>query len=228
MRRLVEHVAAIATAYPDDIVPGSELYGRLQTVVRAVEVVAHAFQVRSQVLSEQVKIEYQRAVYGMGQLVAKVGRERRELESNAGRRNRRDYRRRPSREREFEISGKIEKLLAERLRDREVPESVAEFLKGVWLRHLRTAVLRDGEESAGYQAALKVVDDLLWTIDGEGQRRSRSELAQRIPGDAEDPDPGDQRHRREAGRLPAVLRRDVPDPPAADAEAAQVGRRQRR
>jgi hypothetical protein len=62
-----------------------------------------------------------------------------------------------------------------------VPESVAEFLKGVWLRHLRTAVLRDGEESAGYQAALKVVDDLLWTIDGEGQRRSRSELAQRIP-----------------------------------------------
>ena len=181
MRRLVEHVAAIATAYPDDISRGSELYGRLQTVVRAVEVVAHAFQVRSQVLSEQVKIEYQRAVYGMGQLVSKVTRERRDLEANTGRRNRRDYRNRPSREREFEISGKIEKLLAERLRDREVPESVAEFLKGVWLRHLRTAVLRDGEESAGYQAALKVVDDLLWTIDGEGQRRSRSELAQRIP-----------------------------------------------
>jgi hypothetical protein len=62
-----------------------------------------------------------------------------------------------------------------------VPESVSEFLTGVWLRHLRTAVLRDGEESAGYKAALKVVDDLLWTIDGEGQRRSRSELAQRIP-----------------------------------------------
>jgi len=181
VRRLVEHLAAIATAYPDDVARGSELYARLQTVVRAVEVVAHAFQVRSQVLSEQVKIEYQRAVYGMGQLVSKVTRERRELEANTGRRNRRDYRRRPSREREFEISGKIEKLLAERLRDREVPESVSEFLKGVWLRHLRTAVLRDGEESAGYKAALKVVDDLLWTIDGEGQRRSRSELAQRIP-----------------------------------------------
>lgn len=181
VRRLVEHVAAIATAYPDDIDRGSELYGRLQTVVRAVEVVAHAFQVRSQVLSEQVKIEYQRAIYGMGQLVSKVTRERSDLDANAGRRNRRDYRNRPSREREFEISGRIEKLLAERLRDREVPESVAEFLKGVWLRHLRTAVLRDGEESAGYQAALKVVDDLLWTIDGEGRRRSRSELAQRIP-----------------------------------------------
>ncbi|MBA3477860.1 MAG: DUF1631 family protein [Lautropia sp.] len=181
MRRLIEHVSAIATAYPDDIARGSELYGRLQTVVRAVEVVAHAFQVRSQVLSEQVKIEYQRAVYGMTQLVSKVTRERRELEANTGRRNRRDYRRRPSREREFEISGKIEKLLTDRLQNREVPETVAEFLKGVWLRHLRTAVLRDGEESAGYQAALKVVDDLLWTIDGEGQRRSRSELAQRIP-----------------------------------------------
>jgi hypothetical protein len=181
VRRLVEHVAAIATAYPDDIARGSELHARLQTVVRAVEVVAHAFQVRSQVLSEQVRIEYQRATYGMSQLVSKVTRERRELEANNGRRNRRDYRRRPSREREFEISGRIEKLLTERLQDRQVPETVAEFLKGVWLRHLRTAVLRDGEESAGYQAALKVVDDLLWTIDGEGQRRSRSELAQRIP-----------------------------------------------
>ncbi len=181
VRRLVEQVAAIATAYPDDMARGSELHGRLQTVVRAVEVVAHAFQVRSQVLAEQVRIEYRRATAGMGQLVSKVTRERRELEASAGRRNRRDYRNRPSREREFEISGRIEKLLAERLKDREVPESVAQFLKGVWLRHLRTAVLRDGEESAGYQAALAVVDDLLWTLDSQGSRQSRGELAQRIP-----------------------------------------------
>jgi hypothetical protein len=181
VRRLVEQVAAIATAYPDDMARGSELHGRLQTVVRAVEVVAHAFQVRSQVLAEQVRMEYRRATAGMGQLVSKVTRERRDLEANAGRRNRRDYRNRPSREREFEISGRIEKLLTERLKDRQVPESVAEFLKGVWLRHLRTAVLRDGEESAGYQAALQVVDDLLWTLDSQGSRQSRGELAQRIP-----------------------------------------------
>ncbi len=181
VRRLVEQVAAIATAYPDDMARGSELHGRLQTVVRAVEVVAHAFQVRSQVLAEQVRTEYRRATAGMGQLVSKVTRERRDLEANAGRRNRRDYRNRPSREREFEISGRIEKLLSERLKDRQVPESVAEFLKGVWLRHLRTAVLRDGEESAGYQAALQVVDDLLWTLDSQGSRQSRGELAQRIP-----------------------------------------------
>ena len=103
-----------------------------------------------------------------------------------------------------------------------MPESVAEFLKGVWLRHLRTAVLRDGEESAGYQAALKVVDDLLWTIDGEGQRRSRSELAQRIPEMLKILTQGISDIGARAGRLPAVLRRDVPDPPAADAEAPEV------
>ncbi|MGE0801682.1 MAG: DUF1631 family protein [Lautropia sp.] len=181
VRRLVEHIAAIATAYPDELARGSELHARIQTVVRAVEVVAHAFQIRSTVLSEQVGIEYRRANYGIGQLVSKVTRERHELESNVGRRNRRDYRRRPSREREIEVSSRIEQLLDARLQGRDVPETVVEFLKSAWLRHLRTAVLRDGEESPGYQAALNVVDDLLWTIDGAGERRSRTELAQRIP-----------------------------------------------
>src|SRR5690606_41482027 len=103
------------------------------------------------------------------------------LEETPGRRNRRDYARRPSREREEEVTGQLHAMLAERLRKHPAPESVRDFLMNVWLRHLRTAALRDGEESAEFQVSMRVVDDLLWSLDESGERHSRRELAQRIP-----------------------------------------------
>ena len=181
MRRLVENLSAISVAYADDVTKGSELYRRLETVVRAVEVVAHAFQTRSSVLGEQVRREYERAAQGVAQLVSRVAKERTALESTPGRRNRRDYSRRPSREREQEVTRRLESELRDRLARCEVPESVRDFLLGVWLRHLRTALLRDGEESAQFRLAIQVVDDLLWSLDTSGPRQSRRELAGRIP-----------------------------------------------
>lgn len=181
VRRLVENVAAISVAYADDVTKGSELYRRLDTVVRAVEVVSHAFQARSTVLGDQVRREYERAAQGVAQLVTRVAKERHALESTPGRRNRRDFNRRPSREREQEVTRRLESALRERIARCAVPESVREFLLGVWLRHLRTALLRDGEDSPTYRLAMQVVDDLLWTLDTTGPRQSRSQLASRIP-----------------------------------------------
>jgi hypothetical protein len=181
VRRLVEHIAAISVAYADDVVQGSELYRRLETVVRAVEVVAHAFQSRSVVLGDQVRKEYTRAAQGVTQIVAKVAKERRALEATPGRRNRRDYSRRPSRDRELVVTRRLEDALHERLARHDVPDSVREFVLGVWLRHLRTAALRDGEDSSAYRLAMQVVDDLLWSLDESAPRPSRSQLASRIP-----------------------------------------------
>ncbi len=181
VRKLVENVAAISVAYADDVTKGSELYRRLDTVVRAVEVVSHAFQARSTVLGDQVRREYERAAHGVSQLVTRVAKERHALESTPGRRNRRDFNRRPSRERELEVTRRLESALRERIARCAVPESVQEFLLGVWLRHLRTALLRDGEDSPTYRLAMQVVDDLMWTLDSTGPRQSRSQLASRIP-----------------------------------------------
>ena len=181
LRRLVEHVAAISLAYADDVVPGSELHRRLDTVVRAVEVVSHAFQSRSSVLGEQVRREYDRAQQGVAQLVSRVEKDRRALEATPARRNRRDFTRRPSTAREQDVTQRLHARLDERLRGRDVPESVRDFLHGAWLRQLRTAVLRDGEDSPAYRVAMQVVDDLLWTLDGGGRRASRRQLAVRIP-----------------------------------------------
>jgi hypothetical protein len=181
VRRLVEHLAAISVAYADDVTQGSELYRRLDTVVRAVEVVSHAFQMRSTVLGEQVRREYQRAAQGVTQLVSRVANERHALDATPGRRNRRDYTRRPSREREQAVTRRLEGELHERIDRHDVPDSVRDFLLGVWLRHLRTAMLRDGEGSSSYRLALQVVDDLLWSLDAGGPRPSRRQLASRIP-----------------------------------------------
>ena len=181
LRKLVEHFGAISTAFGDDIVRGSELYRRLETVVRAVEIVSSALQSRSAVMAQQVEKEYSRAARSVGQLIDRVVRERRTLEETPSRRNRRDYARRPSRERERLVTEHLRTLLAERLDRHQAPESVRDFVTNVWLRHMRTAALRNGEESAEFRVSLQVVDDLLWSLDEGDERRSRRELAQRIP-----------------------------------------------
>lgn len=180
LRRLIEHVGAISVAFAEDLNRGSELHRRLETIVRAIEVVTGALQTRSSVIARQVEREYTRAAQHVGQLIERVARERQSLEAAPGRRNRRDYSRRPGPDRERLVTERIREMIEKRLSGGEVPESVREFLQNVWLRHLRTAALRSGEDSADFQVAMQVVDDLIWSLDS-GAGGSRRELAERIP-----------------------------------------------
>lgn len=181
LRRLLEHFGAISIGHSDEITRGSELHRRLETVVRAIEIVASALQTRSAVMAQQVQKEFARAARSVGQVIEHIAREHRTLEAAPGRRNRRNYGRRPGPELEQEVTTRVRDLLEERLRRHEPPESVRQFLMDLWLRHLRTAVLRDGEHSAAFQVSLQVVDDLLWSLDEQGRPFSRGELAQRVP-----------------------------------------------
>ncbi len=181
LRRLIENFGAIATAYSDEFVKGGELHRRLETVVRAVEIVSSALQTRSAVISQHVDREYGRAVRNVTKLVDRVVNERTTLESTPARQNRRDYRRRPDKQREIEVSEKLRLMLEERIDNHQIPDSAKEFILSVWLRHLRTAVLRDGEESTEFKLALEVVDDLLWSMETGVRKQSRGALAKRIP-----------------------------------------------
>ncbi|MFT3804167.1 MAG: DUF1631 family protein [Burkholderiaceae bacterium] len=181
LRRLVENFGAIAVGYSEDLVKDGELYRRLETVVRAMEIIASGLQVRSAVIARQVEREYQRASNSVSKLVNRVVNERSSLEASPGRRNRRDLRHRPGREREREVTEQVRRLLTERVADSGAPDSVNAFLQSVWLRHLRTTILRDGESSAPFRRSLGVVDDLLWTLESGNRSHSRSEFANRIP-----------------------------------------------
>src|SRR5690606_13203746 len=116
----------------------------------------------------------------VGRLVQQVSSERQALESPAGLANRRDYAHRPGPERERLVTEKVRALIDARLQGADIPESVREFLRKVWLRHMRSAALRSGEDSTEFAVALQVVDDLIWSLDMR-KARSRRELAERIP-----------------------------------------------
>lgn len=181
LRRLIESIGAIAQTYADDPGQGKELNERLETVIRAVEVVAGALQSRAAVMARQIDQEYGRAAQSVAHLIDRLDSQRAELEATRANQNRRNYRQRPSPEREQEVTVRLSVMLGERLERHRVPASVREFLLTVWLRQLRTAALRNGEESGEFKVAMQVVDDLLWSLDTSAVSGGRRELAVRIP-----------------------------------------------
>ncbi|MEZ5740396.1 MAG: DUF1631 family protein [Burkholderiaceae bacterium] len=181
LRSLIENLGVVAMTVGEDLVRGSELHRRLETVVRAIEIVATNLYRRVRVLAEQVDREYRRTSTNMQQLVERMQRERSVLESTPARRNRRDYSRRPGREQERLVTEQLAGHIRQRTRNRRLPDSVNAFLQDVWMRYSRTTLLRDGEDSNEFRNAMAVLDDLLWTLDGGGDAPVRAKLAARIP-----------------------------------------------
>ncbi len=181
IRRLIENLAAIVTAFPDDVFKGSELYTRLESAVRAVEVVAHTLQSRTSVMAKLIEKQFAESSTGVAMIAQRVKAQRVSLESMPGRRNRRDYRARPSKEAEAEITAKLNESIESRLAGRDVPPAVRQFLREVWIRRLRSAALRDGQDSKDFHVAMQIVDDLLWSLEDKDRGRERRELSVQIP-----------------------------------------------
>jgi hypothetical protein len=181
VRRLIENLSAIVMAFPDDVFKGSELFTRLETAVRAVEVVAHTLQTRAGVLADLIEKQFNESAKGVAMIAQRVKAQRLSLESMPERRNRRDYRRRPSRQAEADVTEKLNQLLNQKLAGRDIPESVRQFLDTVWMRRLRTTALRDGQDSQEFLVSLQVVDDLLWSLSDKNKRAERKQLAVQIP-----------------------------------------------
>jgi hypothetical protein len=181
LRRLIENLSAIVMAFPDDIVKGSELYNRLDYSVRAIEIVAHTLQNRANVLATLLEKEFSNSAKSIAMIAQRVSAQRTALENMPEKRNRRNYKVRPNREIELATTEKLTQLIGEKLQSQTVPQSVREFLGDVWLRRLRSAALRDGEDSQDYKTALRVVDDLLWSVGEQGQPIDRRALATQIP-----------------------------------------------
>ncbi|MFP5405832.1 MAG: DUF1631 family protein, partial [Gammaproteobacteria bacterium] len=115
LRVLVEHVGAVSLAFADDFTHGSELFLRLETVVRAVETVAGALQKRSSAMARRIERDYARAAQQVEQLIERLAGERQALEASPDRRNRRDWSRRPGPEREQLITERLRQSIADRL-----------------------------------------------------------------------------------------------------------------
>lgn len=60
--------------------------------------------------------------------------------------------------------------IAERIKDYSIPESIQQLLQKPWTDFLTFNYLRNGEESLSWKAALKVVDGVLWSVQGDSTR----------------------------------------------------------
>ena len=65
--------------------------------------------------------------------------------------------------------------IAERIKGFAIPESIQQLLHKPWTDFLTFNYLRNGEDSLSWKAALKVVDGVLWSVQGDGSR-SREEF----------------------------------------------------
>ncbi len=69
----------------------------------------------------------------------------------------------------------------ERQKNKDIPEVVANFLRGPWAQVVAQAQLDCADGSADPGAYLALVDDLLWSVQLRRARRNRARLAQLMP-----------------------------------------------
>ena len=181
VRALLENLGALAAEFGAELTRDSDLFRRLETLVRAVEIISARLADRSRVLAQEVEKEFDQCANGMAQLIERLERDRRSFDQAPGQINRRDFSRRPAREEERRVSEHLKAQIAERIAGRPLPQSVRVFLDSVWLRYMRTTLLREGANSASFKNAEQVIDDLLWTLDEQSGAGNRRQLAQRIP-----------------------------------------------
>lgn len=73
------------------------------------------------------------------------------------------------------------KEIEERVTNNRLPELVEDILVDAWKDVLIHLYLRDGKESESWETALKVADDLIWSVQPKLIVNERSQLINRIP-----------------------------------------------
>ncbi|MDG1581636.1 DUF1631 domain-containing protein [Pseudomonas sp. GOM6] len=75
----------------------------------------------------------------------------------------------------------VEQALNERLLGRTLPEVVVRLLQEGWSKVLQLTSLKHGPESAEWQAALTVMDDLVWSVEVHESAEDRLRLLELVP-----------------------------------------------
>lgn len=75
----------------------------------------------------------------------------------------------------------VEQALNERLLGKTLPEVVVRLLQEGWSKVLQLTCLKHGSESAEWQAALVVMDDLVWSVEPHEEQEDRLRLLELVP-----------------------------------------------
>ncbi len=72
-------------------------------------------------------------------------------------------------------------LARDRLAGLEVPDAVREFIDSVWVDYLVSLSLAEGPEGENLHAALRTLDDLLWSVTADERAGRKARLGKMIP-----------------------------------------------
>ena len=75
----------------------------------------------------------------------------------------------------------VEQALNERLLGKTLPEVVVRLLQEGWSKVLQLTCLKHGSESVEWQAALVVMDDLVWSVEPHEEQEDRLRLLELVP-----------------------------------------------
>ena len=75
----------------------------------------------------------------------------------------------------------VEQALNERLLGRTLPEVVVRLLQEGWSKVLQLTILKHGAEAEEWQAALTVMDDLIWSVEAHESADDRLRLLELVP-----------------------------------------------
>lgn len=77
---------------------------------------------------------------------------------------------------------RVAEVLNRRLLGRVLPQSVVQFLQQAWSQVLLLASLKHGEQSVQYQAAVRTMDELIWSVSLQKDTEAGRRLLEQLPG----------------------------------------------
>ncbi|MEH6367594.1 MAG: DUF1631 domain-containing protein [Pseudomonas marincola] len=77
--------------------------------------------------------------------------------------------------------GQVEEVLNQRLLGKTLPQVVVRLLQEAWSKQLQLICLRSGTESAEWQGALALMDDLIWSVQPHTEPGTQARLIKMIP-----------------------------------------------
>ncbi len=77
---------------------------------------------------------------------------------------------------------RVADVLNRRLLGKVLPRSVVQFLQQAWSQVLLLASLKHGEQSVQWQAGLRTLDELIWSVEPARRHRGRAASAGAVAG----------------------------------------------
>ena len=81
----------------------------------------------------------------------------------------------------LEVKKNVAREIESKINNNIVPELIREFLQGPWTEVMKIIGLRDACQGKGWNAALKLVDELIWSVRPKLVVKDRQELLSLIP-----------------------------------------------